>query len=387
MNEVTYDMHGWLYRLIQEGWLRKRWRKRWCILNNNKLMMFEYKTMDENDVHCGKINLDNYTGCSNAHKRDCKKSQFTFVLEPKDKKKTKRELFYLEDSKEFEQWVAKLDYSVTIVTMGARSNLDHVTKTRAKPAAANRRPPTRQHLKERAKQSDVDFEPREEVIKPKKRGHVPEKAMKPPSGLTIKPATINTTPLNQPIITLTELPPPSSHTQDNLPPPPSSHTQDNLPPPPSSHTQDNFPPPPSSHTQDNLPPPPTPPISPPAPPPLSNKPKFSRSEDDVTSDDVIANDSDVTEEDINYVNDVTHDIAIDRDVTTDDVTDSLRFNGGFEWKHRILERGVRSRSLMTLDDVESDVTDSGIHSDCETKQLKQKSRRPRLVKRRHNQDE
>uniref|UniRef100_F6R3N8 Wiskott-Aldrich syndrome protein family member 2 n=2 Tax=Ciona intestinalis TaxID=7719 RepID=F6R3N8_CIOIN len=154
--EVTYDMHGWLYRLIQEGWLRKRWRKRWCILNNNKLMMFEYK----------------------------------------------RELFYLEDSKEFEQWVAKLDYSVTIVTMGARSNLDHVTKTRAKPAAANRRPPTRQHLKERAKQSDVDFEPREEVIKPKKRGHVPEKAMKPPSGLTIKPATINTTPLNQPIITL-----------------------------------------------------------------------------------------------------------------------------------------------------------------------------------------
>jgi len=31
-NSSTDDTAGWLCRFIQEGWLRKRWRKRWCVL-------------------------------------------------------------------------------------------------------------------------------------------------------------------------------------------------------------------------------------------------------------------------------------------------------------------------------------------------------------------
>lgn len=179
--------------------MRKRWRKRYCVLSNGILYLYEQQKSDGTEKTCSTVNLKFFGECVKAPRKECKKSPNTLILEPTKKKedstestkssnKIIREFFYTETSDEQEAWLSKLQESLSMANIGGNSKLQHVTKTRARPprggAGGKRRPPTKQHLKERALMSEVslDNQETEQVSNGpvKKRGNIPTSALRPP---------------------------------------------------------------------------------------------------------------------------------------------------------------------------------------------------------------
>nr|CAB3267665.1 wiskott-Aldrich syndrome protein family member 2 [Phallusia mammillata] len=249
--QSTDNTAGWLFRFIQEGWLRKRWRKRWCILSKGKLYFYEFETRDVTEKNCGQLDLTLYQKCVKASKKDAKKSPHTFILEvekkddkaQKAKVKVQREVLYANSDAELELWYNKLNDSISYLAMGTGPDLEHVTKTRAKPPGARRRPPTRQHLRDRATICEISLDLGEEEEKkkePTKRGHVPTSAIKPPPPGSRKDKTISIAPLKilTPDDTSEENKPEENNKEndeDELPsPPPLPQEEQKLPPPPPS---------------------------------------------------------------------------------------------------------------------------------------------------------
>nr|XP_039271848.1 pleckstrin homology domain-containing family O member 1-like isoform X1 [Styela clava] len=209
------DAAGWVYKLINEGFMRKRWRKRYCVLSNGVLYLYEQQKSDGTEKTCSTVNLKHYAECVKAPRKQCKKSPNTVIIEPikkedktestKNSKQINREFFYTETPEDQEKWLAKLKESLSMANIGGGSKLKHITKTRARPprgGGGNRRPPTKQHLKERAMMSEVSLDSQEaetansESIK--KRGNIPVLALRPPPGS-------GKVPLKSPTLSQTEV--------------------------------------------------------------------------------------------------------------------------------------------------------------------------------------
>lgn len=243
---------GWLFKLIHEGWLRKRWRKRYCVLSNGILYFYEFKTSDGTEKTCSSLNLKLFRECVKAPRKDCKKSAHTLILEPakkddssehaKSAKTVQREFFYTETAEEQEKWIAKLQEALSFTCIGGSAKLTHITKNRARPprGGGNRRPPTKQHIKERAMMAEVSLETdtSDEPLQngpSKKRGQLPVSALKPPPGgrpkSQLKPLDLPPAPKSPPAVNGD----PNSGEKDNdLPTPPPVQTPISPKPPPAA---------------------------------------------------------------------------------------------------------------------------------------------------------
>lgn len=192
---TNYDHSGWMSRLYNDGWLKKRWRKRYCVLSNGKLYLYEKQTAKGTEAASIAIDLAKFSSCIKASGKELKKSPNTIILEPtvptsangekEQNNNVAREFFFTDDAVDIDKWMLKLKESLSLSCAGTKAKLEHVTKSRARPpkgGGGNRRPPTKQHIKERARMSEIVMD--EEQEEPRKsaresRGHLPVIAMKP----------------------------------------------------------------------------------------------------------------------------------------------------------------------------------------------------------------
>jgi len=183
---------GSLIYLIREGWLRKRWRERFCVLKDDIIYLFENKIKDNSDKPVSTIHLNKYEEAKAADKKDCKKGLTTFLIQPKksENKKcdVKRALFAASDPELVEDWKNQINKTIKKEkTVGP--TLKHLTKTRPKlqneARGRSRRPPSRAHLRNKALTSSVgllldqSIEEEATTTVEKKRGKVPTTALKP----------------------------------------------------------------------------------------------------------------------------------------------------------------------------------------------------------------
>lgn len=194
---TNHDHAGWMTKLFQDGWTWKRWRKRFCVLSNGTLYLYEQQTSKGTESGSLAIDLRKFTDCVKAPPKESKKYPNTLILEPveakdnnnkkngKDPNHVSREFFSTNEAAELEKWIARLKESISLSCGATNAKLQHVTKTRARPprsGGGNRRPPSKQHLKERAEMSEVSMETTEskkEKDDKNNRVRLPQVALKP----------------------------------------------------------------------------------------------------------------------------------------------------------------------------------------------------------------
>jgi len=188
---------GWMFRFIQEGWLKKRWRKRWCLLKHEALYIFEYETFDHSDDQGCEVKLEQFEECINATKKESKK-KFTLVLVPEkrkqsngeksSKKKVSKEMLYVENDAELQSWIKALSETIAFAHMDATEKAKAQEPQRAKVAAKpkGKKPPTRQHRRKKAAESKLLLEtsleadtPPQELKKRANEGKRPVSALMP----------------------------------------------------------------------------------------------------------------------------------------------------------------------------------------------------------------
>lgn len=188
---------GWVFRFIQEGWLKKRWRKRWCFLKHEALYIFENETFEDSDEHKCELKLEQYEQCIAASKKDSKK-KYTFVLLPEKrqqnsnkkevKKKVNKEMMYAEDDAEMQSWIKAISETISFAHLDAAGKEKALAPQRLKAnlKPKGKKPPTRQHRRKRAAESQMLLEsttqsdtPQPEPQKRQNEGKRPASALMP----------------------------------------------------------------------------------------------------------------------------------------------------------------------------------------------------------------
>lgn len=162
---------GWVSLFVPGGWFRKRWVKKWCVLMDDRLFLYDSQSINNNETkrNSHAINLLQCARCGDPEAKELKKNPNSFVMEmkssytpitpkkkgKKDSQKLPQELFSVEDEEEKNRWLAKLEDAIAANKQAEKTNLDHVTKTRPKPRAVQRRPPSRHHIRQLATQSQL----------------------------------------------------------------------------------------------------------------------------------------------------------------------------------------------------------------------------------------